>query len=1383
MSVGHIFSALEQIGAQLSIDGDQLVVRSSKFSISSVLREQIRANRELILSVLRDRERARGLAKPALVVQLRPDVVPLSFAQERLWLLEQIGGVGSAYHIPASVRLRGTLDIGALERSFAAVVERHEGLRTRFEVADGSPVQVIDPPGLFELSIEDLSGLAEDGRASAARERVHVLAQQRFDLERGPLFRAHLLRLSENDHVAVVVMHHIVSDGWSVGVLIREVGALYAAFSQGRSSPLPELAVQYADYALWQRGWLRGDILEKQVSYWKERLRGAPAALELPTDRPRPAVQSYRGAHLGFALPAELTGSLNDLARGEGATLFMVLLAAFQVVLSRWSGQSDIVVGSPIAGRTHRELEGLIGFFVNTLALRTDLGGDPPFRELLGRVKETSLGAYAHQDLPFEKLVAEVQPVRDLSRQPVFQVLFALQNVPQERLQLPGLELHRAGGGRPTAKFDLALYVNEVGEGLQAYFEYAADLFDAGTIERLAGHLGVLLEGIVADPDSRIGELPLLSDAERHRLVVAWNATAADYPRDKCLHELFGEQAARRPEAVALVYEDQQLSYGELECRSNQLAHYLRGLGVGPETVVGLCVERSPEMVVGLLGILKAGGAYLPLDPDYPAERLGYMLADAKVSLVVTQAALIDQLPDHDAGVVRLDADWAEIATQPAMSPSNTTLPGNLAYVIYTSGSTGKPKGAMIEHDALGNFLSSMAVAPGISASDIMAAITPLSFDIAGLEIYLPLLAGARVALVPRAVALDGDSLRQHLEGIGASILQATPASWRLLHQAGWRGKELRVLCGGEALPMDLAEVFTSESAEAWNLYGPTETTVWSTASRLVRNIPLSIGRPISNTQTYVLDGDLNACPIGVSGELYVGGAGLARGYLGRAGLTGDRFVPSPFGDGERLYRTGDLARWRADGELEYLGRLDHQVKLRGFRIELGEIEAALRVHCSVRDTIVVACEDIPGDKRLVAYVVSTGEGAEASTLRAHLQQSLPEYMVPSAFVLLDALPLTPNGKIDRHALPAPGGDAVVRGEYVAPRTPAEEVLAGIWAQVLKLDRVGVHDNFFELGGHSLLAMRVMARARDAFAVDLPLRTLFEAPSIGELGLIFTQGQDKSSNKQLVLLKKSNSTNAAPIFCIHPVGGSILCYRDIAHELGANRTIYGIQNLDSDGSVAEATIETISNSYIERILSIQPHDSIHLLGWSLGGIIAYEMVRQMSARGIKIGKVLIVDSYPSPLLTSVGKNIPTADTPQFWHAFLENILGPGHQLKMDHAFWQAPCLDKLCTFLDDNANLFNESVSQEVIERSYPAFRKNYIAWHKYVPNPVNFDLRLIKAAKNDVSNEIYYSYWNKLSYERSEMVVLDADHHSLLRYPVLRQLVTIADDMFGYAQ
>jgi amino acid adenylation domain-containing protein len=1094
-------------------------------------RSRLDADRTELLALLLAADGSQGI-----VAQPRTpgESLPASFAQERLWLLNQIQELGSAYNIPVSIRLVGSLDVVSLERSFGCVVERHEALRTRFAVVEGSPVQVIAPAGRFALQAEDLSMVAAGKREVAARERVAALVAVPFDLERDSLLRVHLLRLSEQEHVALVVMHHIVSDGWSMGVLVREVSALYEAFAAGRLSPLGELAIQYPDYAIWQRGWLQGELLEKQVGYWKQRLSGAPAALDLPADRTRPAVQSYRGAFHVFVLPEALTAGLNVLARSEGATLYMVLLAAFKVLLSRWSGQTDIVVGSPIAGRTHRELEGLIGFFANTLALRTELDADPTFRELLRRVKETALGAYAHQDLPFERLVAELQPVRDLSRQPVFQVLFALQNMPWEQLQLPGLQLSRMGGEPATAKFDLSLYMLERGGRIEGFFEYATDLFDAATLQRLAEHLQVLLQGIVADPQCRIGKLPLLRPTERDRLLLQWNATETDYPRDKCLHDLFMEQAAKTPDAVAVVYEGRELSYDELDRLSSQLAHHLRGLGVRAETIVGLCVERSLEMVVGLLGILKAGGAYLPMDPSYPSDRLAYMLADAKAPILLTQAAQIERLPKHDAYVVLLDADWPSIAVQPSVPPPNITLPDNLAYVIYTSGSTGKPKGVMNCHRPLVNRLLWMQSVYGLDGSDRVLQKTPFTFDVSVWEFLWPLMTGARLVVARPDGHRDPVYLTDLIARARVSTLHFVPSmlqAWLEMPQVGVRCRHVRrVICSGEALSGQLQRRFFAQiDSGLHNLYGPTEAaidvTFWACRKEDDGN-DVPIGRPIWNTKLYVLDQALQPTPIGVSGELYIGGVGLARGYLGRAGLTAEQFVPSPFGDGERLYRTGDLARWRPDGELQYLGRVDYQIKIRGYRIELGEIEAKLVEHSDVHQAVVVAREDAAIARRLVAYVVVADAAAiDVAELRAHLQRSLPEYMVPSAYVMLNALPLTPNGKIDRRALPAPDHQAVVRGEYVAPRTPTEEMLASIWAELLKLDRVGIEDNFFELGGHSLLATQLVARIRDTFHVELSLRALFETPTIAELALGIA-GQFKQDPLAVSLPREMESCEA-----------------------------------------------------------------------------------------------------------------------------------------------------------------------------------------------------------------------------------------------------------------
>ncbi|HYH83128.1 MAG TPA: amino acid adenylation domain-containing protein, partial [Longimicrobium sp.] len=1034
--------------------------------------------------------------------------------QERLWFIDRLEPESATYNLPLALRLAGALDERALERALGEIVRRHEALRTVFAEVDGSPVQVVAPFGGLALAVEDLSALGEADREAAVRRRAGEEARRAFDLSAGPLFRAALLRLGEEDHVLLLSMHHVVSDGWSMGVLFRELSALYAAYREGRESPLAELAVQYADYAVWEREQLAGEVLDRQLSYWRERLAGAPELLELPTDRPRPPVQTYRGATVPVELSPELLERLQALGRSEGATLYMTLLGAFQVLLGKYAGSEDVVVGSPIAGRTRGEVESLIGFFVNTLVLRTDLSGDPSFRETLRRVREATLGAYEHQDVPFEKLVAELQPERSLSHSPLFQVSFTLQDAGGGGGALPGLKVGGVGAAMEIAKFDLSLTLAATPQGLRGGLNYGTELFERGTVERMLGHLGRVLEQVAADAGVRLSRLELLGEAERALVLEAWNRTAAEVPADLCIHQLFETQADRTPGAVAVVFEGAELTYAELDARANRLAHYLRALGVGPEVRVGVCLERSLELLVSVLGVLKAGGAYVPLDPGYPAERLAYMLADAGISVLLTQEGLRSALPPQPGcQVVSVDGAWAETAAETAAESAERPESGagsrSLAYVIYTSGSTGRPKGVAVEHGAAAAHLAGFARELEIGAADRVLHFASFGFDVAVEQLFLPLLAGA--GLVLRGAELwPPEEWPARVREAKVTVANLPPAYWR----------EVAATAGGSALP-DLrllivgAEAMPTEAVGRWrggvesparlvNAYGPTEAVITATTFALPGDYPggyagpvVPIGRPLPGRAAFVLDGTAMPVPVGVPGELYVGGAQVARGYLGRPALTAERFVPDPFSGepGARLYRTGDRARWLAGGVLEYQGRVDEQVKVRGFRIEPGEIEGVLRRSEGVADCVVVAREDVPGEKRLVAYVVGD---AEAGVLREHLHRELPEYMVPTAFVPLERIPLTPNGKLDVKALPAPDL-ASAEERYLAPRTPTEEVLAGIWSETLRLERVGVEESFFELGGHSLLATRVVSRVRAVFGVEVPLRALFEGPTVAEL--------------------------------------------------------------------------------------------------------------------------------------------------------------------------------------------------------------------------------------------------------------------------------------------
>ncbi|HOG48034.1 MAG TPA: amino acid adenylation domain-containing protein, partial [Anaerolineae bacterium] len=1020
--------------------------------------------------------------------------------------MDQFQPGSPAYNIPLAVRASGSLDAGVLQRVLDEIVRRHEALRTTFAAVDGRPVQVIAPQLALPLGHIDLSGLPQGQREVEVRRLAQEEACRPFDLARGPLLRATLLRLGAEEQIIQLTMHHIVSDGWSMGVLVGEVAALYGALAAGRPSPLAELPIQYADFAQWQRERLQGRLLEEQLGYWKAQLGGEPAVLELPGSRPRPAVPSGRGATLSVSLPWQLADGLAALAGQEGATPFMALLAGFQALLARYTGQEDVCVGSPIANRNRSEIEGLIGFFVNTLVLRTDLSGQPSFRELVRRVRQVALGAYAHQDLPFEMLVDALQPARDMSHSSLFQVMFIVQNAPVQGWELPGLALRRLEVDSGTATFDLTLSVAEGEEGLDVSAEYSSDLFDAADIARLLAHYRALLEGAVAAPERPLGELELLTAAEQRQLVV-WNDSALPVAVDvaACI-------AAQPAEALAVVCPEtgEQLTYGALDRQAGRLAGRLRALGVGPDDVVGICLERSAALIAAVVGVLRSGGAYLPLDPGYPQERLAAMLADAAPRVLVSERGLEGVLPAHGSPVVWLDEDeLADVAVEPPVAVD----PERLAYIIYTSGSTGVPKGVMVTRGGLGNAYAAWARAYGLEGwPGRHLQMANFSFDVFTGDLVRALCSGGRLVLCPREWLLEPERLYGLMVGEGIDCAEFVPAVLRPL--AAWceaEGKDLSfmrlLVCGSESWTVwEYARLqrLCGPETRLINSYGLTEVTIDSTyfegdVAHLSAEGCVPIGRPFGNTELRILDSHGRAVPVGVAGELYIGGPGLARGYRNRAELTAERFVGGhPVGGVGRLYRTGDLARWLPDGNVEYLGRADGQVKVRGYRIEVGEVEAALRGLGGVRDVAVVAKEERSGERRLVAYVV--GERRGAGEVRRELQARLPEYMVPGVYVWLEALPLMPNGKVDRGALPAPDwSERQAEAPYVAPRTAAEEVLAGIWCEVLGVERVGVHDSFFELGGHSLLATQVVSRVRQALQVELPLRSLFEAPTVAGL--------------------------------------------------------------------------------------------------------------------------------------------------------------------------------------------------------------------------------------------------------------------------------------------
>ncbi|PMB09046.1 non-ribosomal peptide synthetase [Fischerella thermalis CCMEE 5273] len=1101
------------------------------------------------------------------------DVLLLSLVQERLWLLYQLQPDIPLFNDSILIHVTGKLDSIALEKSLNEIIKRHEILRTTFKIVDTQPIQIIAPTITLKLLILDLQELSKPEQEELVKQIITEQSSKTFDLTQELLLRCKLIRLKQQEHIILLTMHHIICDGLSRQIFYRELGTLYQAFCDGTAPALPELPIQYADFALWQRQSLDDETYKSQLVYWQQKLENLPPVLALPTDNPRPAVQSLRGARQTLILPQSLTEALKSLSQKEGVTLFMVLLAAFKTLLYRYTGQTDLVVGTPIANRNQIETENLLGCFINTLVLRTNLSNNPSFRELLARVRETTLAAYAHQDLPFEQLVKELQPERTLSHNPLFQTMFVFQDSPLQALELPGLKLTPSIVDSGFAEFDLTLFLEDTKLGLMGALEYSTDLFRADTINRMIGHWQTLLAGIVSHPDENISKLPLLTKFEENQLLVDWNQTTTDYAKDQCIHQLFEAQVERTPNAVAVVFADQQLTYRELNEKANQLAHYLQKLGVQPEVPVGICVERSLEMAIAILAILKAGGAYVPIDPNYPQERVAYILANSQALVLLTQEKLIKELPEHQTCVVCLDTDWQAISQESRSNPFSITESENLAYVIYTSGSTGTPKGVLITHKSLVNFTEAAVVEYGLTEGDRVLQFASISFDAAAEEIYPCLTCGGTLVLRTDEMLSDGQTFLQKCQDLKLTVLDLPTAYWQQL-MSDIATAHLRlpdslrlVIIGGEQAQGKQVEIWQNcvgDRQELINTYGPTEATVVATTYKLPLaptdnpSLKIPIGRPIPNAQTYVLDKYLQPVPIGVVGELYISGVGIARGYLNRPDLTADKFIPHPFSNqlGARLYKTGDLVRYRQDGNIEFLGRIDNQVKVRGFRIELGEIESVLSQHPAVREVVVLAREEKAGNKRLVAYIVpnkqSRGQedliagsdrfqseipkqetqdldnsnihhSALSHDLRNFVKEKLPEYMIPAAFVFLEVMPLTPNGKVNLQALPAPEQQTPeIASAFIAPETTVEKQLATIWAQVLGREKVGIKDNFFALGGDSILSLQVVSKAREA-GLKLTPKQIFQYQTIAELVAVV------STTETIIAVEQGIVTGTVPL--------------------------------------------------------------------------------------------------------------------------------------------------------------------------------------------------------------------------------------------------------------
>ncbi|RKG75011.1 non-ribosomal peptide synthetase, partial [Corallococcus exercitus] len=1317
-------------------------------------------------------------ALPPLRPAATPGPHPLSFAQQRLWFIDQLDPGSSLYNMPTALRLTGAVDVPALQQAFDALVQRHEALRTTFESHDGEPRQHVHPAPTGVLSVVDLSALPDDAREAEAVRLATEDALTPFDLAVGPLARLTLLKLGEQEHVLLLCMHHTIGDGWSMSILVREVTALYEAFRQGQPSPLAPLPVQYPDFAVWQRGWLQGEVLDAQLAWWTQQLAGAPQALALPTDKPRPPQRSARGAAFPVRLSQPVSEAVEALAQAEGATPFMVLLAAFQTLLHRYSGQEDLLVGTSIAGRRHAETEGLIGFFVNTLVLRARFDGRPSFRKLLSQVRTTTLGAYEHQDIPFERLVEAVQPTRDLSRTPLIQALFVLQNVPDSEVRLPELTLRPVEVDLPTTKFDLDLSLGRTERGFEGVLSYATDLFEPATARRLTEHFLQLLEAAVARPDAKVDSLPLLTAEERQWVLEEWSGETAPFEEDVPFHTRFEQQVTRTPKAPAVVMGETTVSFHQLNVRANQLAHFLRNLGVGPDVPVAFCLERSPEAIVALLGILKAGGAYVPLDPAAPEARRAFILENSGAAVLLTTQAQVEAWQPPVRHVVRLDADARRIEASSPGNPRSAVRPEHLAYVIYTSGSTGMPKGVMIQHRSLAHLRRAMNElcfdrAPRPMRASLNA---PYFFDASVQQLSL-LLDGHCLFLVPEAVRRDPEAMLAWVAQHRIDLLDTTPSQFQLLLEAGLLEREhVPALCsiGGEAMDeVTWRTLAATERTWAFNAYGPTESTVNATIAP-IQSSPMPtpvIGRPLLNLGAYVLDSNLNPVSVGVPGELFIGGEGLARGYRNRPDLTAERFIPHPFSTapGARMYRTGDRVRWMQDGTLEYLGRLDFQVKLRGYRIELGEIETALRASPGVRDATVLLREDVAGLPRLVAYVTPA---VDTAPLRSHLQRTLPDYMVPAAYVALPVLPLTPNGKVDRKALPAPVDEATGTEARVGPRDEREAMLERLWAEALGVAQVDVRTSFFELGGHSLLAVRLMAAVTRQTGRKLPLSTLFQAPSVERfaalLGEVAAEPEAPKPFTPLVPFTKEGTGTGTPFFCVHPVGGNVLAYAELARRLGPDQPFYGIQARGLDGEREPLdTVEALAASYVRAVRGVQPHGPYHLGGWSLGGVIAYEMAHQLREAGEAVELVAMIDSY---VPQTVPDSEPNLDRTLAVGLFAQDLMGVSlADLDVDTA--ELATLEPeaaLARVLESAARTgaLPPGVDAASSTAFFQVFEANLEAARRY--HPPAMEQRVLRIQADELVDDTGTGDggWTALVGDRLESHRLPGTHYTLLREP-----------------
>ncbi|MEH2377490.1 MAG: amino acid adenylation domain-containing protein [Nostoc sp.] len=1292
-TLDELLSELRQRDVKLWLEGERLRYRAAKDSLTPELLTELKTQKAEIINFLRQITTAANSQIPPIVPCERNGNLPLSFGQQRLWFLHQFEPDSSSNNMPVVVRFTGNLNVAVLEESLREVVHRHEVLRTTFPAVNGKPTQVIATDVSLTLPIIDLQQVPDEQREAEAYLLATKEAHQPFDLANGPILRVLLLRLSDRKHLLIWNMHCIVCDGASSDLFYQDFTTIYKAFSAGKASPLTPLPVQYADFTNWQYQWLQGEVLESQVNYWKQKLEGNLPIIKLPYDHPHPqGVQTYRGDRAPLLLPKAVNHALTHLSQKLGATLFMTLLAAFELLLYRYSGQEDLLISFASAGRGQVETEGLIGFFSNTLVLRSNFAGNPTFRELLDRVRKDCLEAYTHQDLPFEKLIEELSPEqRNRNSSPLFQVKFSL-NPPWSNgrgmasVQLPDLTITSLFGYiyHGKTKYDLTLVLREQDNGLGMVFDYNAEIFDASTIERMLGHFKTLLEGIVANPDQLIAELPLLTAPEQHQLI-EWNSKQADYAQDTCIHHWFENRAKGTPNNIAVSFENQQLTYQELNQRANQLAHYLQTLGVGSGVLVSLYIEPSLEMIVGLLGILKAGGTYVSIAPTSGQDGLAFILEDAQISLVLTQSSLVEKLSEHQAQVICLDSDWEVIALHTIENLEYYTTDQTLACVIYVSGSNGKPNGIAITHRNLVTHSLAISETWELIQSDRLLLIASISCDTFIESLFPCWIAGATAILQSQKLQNSAAQFFPFIAQQQISIVNIPTSFWyELVKEPSVSLQTLPailrlVMVGGEKVSRNayLTWVEKVGKRSRWlNAYGSLETTLTATvydpetateASNTRSEIP--IGRAIANTQIYILDRRSQPVPIGIAGEIYISSIGVAQGYFNRPDLTSEKFIPNPFSSesGAYLYKSGDLGRYLSDGNIEFLGRLDNQVKIRGFRIELAEIETILAQYPGVQKTVVITKEDVPRDKGLVAYLVpKEGETFGSEQLLSFLQQKLPEYMLPSAFVIVDSLPLNANGQVDRKALRALNPTNIeIKKTFATAENPLQLQLTEIWENVLGIHPIGIQDNFFDLGGNSLLAVRLFSQIEKIAGKNLALSILLQAPTIEQLaniierercskpGVAATPTDDVKSEtsipwSSLVAIQANGSK--PPFFCVHGLGGEVLRFRELALHLGSDQPFYGLQPQGLDGKQLPYTrIEDMAAHYIQQIQTIQPHEPYLIGGYSSGGIIAYEMARQLVMQGKKVALLVLFDTYGSRNIASVPLQKPAS---RHWKSLL-----------------------------------------------------------------------------------------------------------------------------------